>query len=254
MEFGNSNSAVNYTASGGQTVFSFSFNERADSSKTLLTSDFSITDSAGTVYTPTAITWGASGNSLSVTYGTSALSGVLGLKYSSSNLVDLQGSQLRYKEIWMGTSGAETIDRSSATTSQALFGDSGSDKLIGGSADDLIVGGYGNDTMKGGAGADTFRIVQGKTSGTGRDEITDFNMFEGDKLDLRGILTGSGFTASNAGQFLDWAITGDDVMLKVDPLGISNFGSPDYTLKLTGAASNVLTDLNQLLNQRVILT
>lgn len=62
-----------------------------------------------------------------------------------------------------------------------LYGGEGNDELIGGTGDDTLQGGSGNDFLTGGEGADTFIFKLGET---GADTIRDFNLSEGDKLDL----------------------------------------------------------------------
>jgi len=70
-----------------------------------------------------------------------------------------------------------------------LFGGAGNDYLDGGrqqdtlsgdTGNDTLVGGQGNDVLTGGAGRDIFSFERG----FGRDEITDFNWRQGDKIDL----------------------------------------------------------------------
>ena len=90
-----------------------------------------------------------------------------------------------------------------------LYGGKGSDKLYGGTGNDLLDGGDGNDflrgggtttvgvgeldTLTGGKGADTFSLVDdlGNASYATDDIngfalITDFNMAQGDKIQLDG--------------------------------------------------------------------
>ncbi|MDB2501265.1 calcium-binding protein [Planktomarina temperata] len=62
-----------------------------------------------------------------------------------------------------------------------LYGGEGNDELIGGTGDDTLQAGSGNDFLTGGEGADTFIFKLGET---GADTIRDFNLSEGDKLDL----------------------------------------------------------------------
>jgi Ca2+-binding RTX toxin-like protein len=77
----------------------------------------------------------------------------------------------------------------------SLFGDSGHDKLyggegndilVGGDGDDLLFGGLGDDTLTGGSGADTYYV------GEGNDHITDYNLAEGDVIDISDVLTDAG--------------------------------------------------------------
>ncbi|OZS54267.1 hypothetical protein BST55_02795 [Vibrio vulnificus] len=62
-----------------------------------------------------------------------------------------------------------------------LDGGLGDDYLLGGAGSDLLVGGLGNDILTGGDGADIFKWVDMETA---RDRVTDFNVSQGDKLDL----------------------------------------------------------------------
>ncbi len=62
-----------------------------------------------------------------------------------------------------------------------LDGGLGDDLLFGGAGNDLLIGGLGNDILTGGDGADIFKWVDMETA---RDCVTDFNVSQGDKLDL----------------------------------------------------------------------
>ncbi|EHA1127277.1 type I secretion C-terminal target domain-containing protein, partial [Vibrio navarrensis] len=62
-----------------------------------------------------------------------------------------------------------------------LDGGLGDDVLYGGSGDDILIGGLGNDILTGGEGADIFKWVDMETAS---DRVTDFNVEQGDKLDL----------------------------------------------------------------------
>ncbi|ELM0339447.1 VWA domain-containing protein [Vibrio vulnificus] len=62
-----------------------------------------------------------------------------------------------------------------------LRGGSGKDTLDGGAGNDILIGGLGNDILTGGDGADIFKWVDMETA---RDRVTDFNVSQGDKLDL----------------------------------------------------------------------
>ncbi|MGQ4880053.1 immunoglobulin-like domain-containing protein, partial [Billgrantia sp. LNSP4103-1] len=73
-----------------------------------------------------------------------------------------------------------------------LDGGSGDDVLYGQSGDDTLIGGAGNDTLYGGLGADTFAWNLGDQADEGtpaaHDTVKDFNIEEGDKLDLADLL------------------------------------------------------------------
>jgi Ca2+-binding RTX toxin-like protein len=214
----------------------------------LAAADFSITANGSTVAASAA---SMTSNSLSVTYGAAALSGVLQVTYNGTALSDLQGDQIRYKDMSIGTNTLDTIDGSARNTDQALFGGAGNDTIKGGTGSDLLMGQAGNDVLTGGAGADVFRFTQFET---GSDTITDFNVTEGDKLDLRGLLQGTGFAANtNYGQYLQLSTSGTDVVLKVDSTGIGNFAAPDQSITMLNGQLSGITTIEALMAQRVLL-
>ncbi|MBM7069943.1 calcium-binding protein [Actibacterium sp. 188UL27-1] len=67
-----------------------------------------------------------------------------------------------------------------------LYGGAGNDKLYGHDGDDTLWGGLDHDDLWGGAGADTFGFADTLIF----DEIHDFSISEGDKLDISNIVTG----------------------------------------------------------------
>ncbi|MBE3655342.1 hypothetical protein BOO92_01305 [Vibrio navarrensis] len=62
-----------------------------------------------------------------------------------------------------------------------LDGGLGNDILYGQGGNDILIGGLGNDILTGGEGADIFKWVDMETAS---DRVTDFNVAQGDKLDL----------------------------------------------------------------------
>lgn len=81
------------------------------------------------------------------------------------------------------------------------FGGAGQDWVRGGQADDLLYGGAGDDfmsgdrgsdTLSGGVGADRFNFFVG----AGIDRITDFNSFEGDRIQFEAAVS---YTVSQQG-------------------------------------------------------
>jgi len=70
-----------------------------------------------------------------------------------------------------------------------LYGGEGRDRLFGGQGDDFLAGGKDKNFLFGGTGADIFYF--GKDDVKGRpDRIKDFNVHEGDTLDIYDILEG----------------------------------------------------------------
>jgi len=75
---------------------------------------------------------------------------------------------------------------SSAKQTVQIF--AGDDTLDGGPGNDVIVGGPGQDLLTGGTGADHFQFDDGDFAGLAAsraDRILDFNLSEGDRIDLR---------------------------------------------------------------------
>jgi len=90
-------------------------------------------------------------------------------------------------------SGAEKNDR--------LTGDSGINSINGLAGNDLITGMGGADILTGGAGADTFRYSNplSESSLASMDFITDFNVAQGDKIDLTFTADGAANSVFNRG-------------------------------------------------------
>ena len=103
----------------------------------------------------------------------------------------------------------------------------GNDIIDGGAGDDVIYAGAGEDTLRGGDGADTFVFKDGET---GTDIITDFELAEGDKLDLSsyGISTEDGAEAamSDAPGSVEIAISGSTIV-SITGLSVAEFSAAD---------------------------
>lgn len=90
----------------------------------------------------------------------------------------------------------------------SLSGGIGNDLLFGqdGNGDDLLNGGAGDDYLQGGTGADTFVFsldmgLAADISQIGFDKIADFNLDQGDKIDLAGLFD-DGLTLDNFGDYV----------------------------------------------------
>ena len=112
-----------------------------------------------------------------------------------------------------------------------LWGQAGNDTLIGGGGQDVLRAGDGNDVLRGGLGAD--QLVGGAgadlfaydASGWGYDQIFDFSIAEGDKLDFRG--SGLGFA-----QLTLYGAAGSTVVQagadRIDLYGVANLTPGDF--------------------------
>ncbi|WP_229800414.1 type I secretion C-terminal target domain-containing protein [Vogesella alkaliphila] len=101
-----------------------------------------------------------------------------------------------------------------------LLGGGGDDGLRGGAGNDLLIGGQGNDVLRGDIGTDIFKWQLGDqgTAGTpARDVVMDFNVAEGDQLDLADLLQGE--NAGSLEQYLHFSQSGDDTLLQISTLG-----------------------------------
>ncbi|MCR9175277.1 MAG: hypothetical protein NXI19_04665 [Alphaproteobacteria bacterium] len=80
-------------------------------------------------------------------------------------------------DVLYGNHGADVLEGNN--DNDILYGGQDSDTLSGGAGSDTIFGNRGDDHMWGGSGADIFG-----TSGDGNDVVHDFNVAEGDRIDV----------------------------------------------------------------------
>ncbi|MGB1076763.1 MAG: proprotein convertase P-domain-containing protein, partial [Bdellovibrionales bacterium] len=98
-----------------------------------------------------------------------------------------------------------------------LYGDDGSDALYGGAGDDVIIGGNGRDYLYGQAGADTFLLDLEDV-----DRIRDFQLSEGDRIDISDLLTGFNFGTDDINDFVEIKIRSSnrtDIFVNQDGVG-----------------------------------
>ena len=132
-----------------------------------------------------------------------------------------------------------------------LFGQAGNDTLLGGAGNDILIGGQGNDILTGGTGADTFMWLKGDvntsvttttnnvtTTVAGKDQITDFSVTDGDKLDLSSLLQHTSLLATAdadvLAKFLTASNDGTNTTLKISSTGALNStgSNADVTIQL----------------------
>ena len=155
--------------------------------------------------------------------------------------------------IYFGLGGND--DLRSHQGNDQLFGDAGNDLLYGGKGDDILHGGSGNDTiygdpgqdiiyggkgadnLYGGTEADTFAFSIYDVR-TGVDTIHDFNLAEGDKIDISDVL--EQYNEGDAlSDFARLVTSGTNTLLQVDVDGAEN--GHTYTTLVT---INNVTDLD----------
>ena len=116
-------------------------------------------------------------------------------------------------------------------------GGAGNDTLVGDAGNNILVGGTGFDVLTGGAGADTFVWKAGDAGTTGApstDVVSDFNIDEGDKLDLSGLL-GDG-AKDNLDNYLSVSHENGNTVLNISTSGDSTSGSIDQIIVLENSS------------------
>ncbi|MEZ9050810.1 cadherin-like domain-containing protein, partial [Vibrio sp. 10N.247.311.64] len=147
-----------------------------------------------------------------------------------------------------------------------LTGGSGNDRLEGGAGDDTLVGGDGNDTLIGGGGSDILTGGDGMDSFVWlniedgvEDTITDFDLSEGDSIDLREVLPELKNTSPDMTALLkqiDAKVDGDDIELTINPDGLGTTEQvivvEDLAPQLTLSSTMPSDILDALVQQNVI--
>jgi hypothetical protein len=131
------------------------------------------------------------------------------------------------------SSGQEAQDYAEAygsDRSTLVTGGSAADDLTGGALADILIGGGGDDRLTGGAGPDRFVLL---SPDDGVDAITDFNLADGDAIDLSRVLSGS---SPLLGNYVRVTATGADLVMALDLDGEGD-AFDDLTLILEGAAA-----------------
>ena len=122
-----------------------------------------------------------------------------------------------------------------------LIGGNGSDYLYGNNGDDILSGGAGIDMLYGQAGADTF-VFEAASAFTNSDNVQDFDLSDGDKLDISDLLIGYDPLTDAISDFVQITESGSNSYLSVDADGgADNFVQVAYLYNETG-----LTDENAL--------
>ncbi|PCK00089.1 MAG: hypothetical protein COA45_04205 [Zetaproteobacteria bacterium] len=135
-----------------------------------------------------------------------------------------------------GGAGNDTLlsDDIGDTKSDQFYGGSGDDSILAGVSDDILSGGTGNDVITGGGGADRF-VFEAEVVGDGVDTITDFNVSDGDMLDISDILLGYDPLTDTISDFIQITDNGTDSTLSIDANGgADNFVQIAVLLGVTG--------------------
>ncbi|OFW90336.1 MAG: hypothetical protein A3B66_02345 [Alphaproteobacteria bacterium RIFCSPHIGHO2_02_FULL_46_13] len=126
-----------------------------------------------------------------------------------------------------------------------LIGGNGSDYLAGGNGNDILIGGKAVDSLNGGNGADTFRFRAVDLDGTA-DGISDFNISQGDKIDLKDLFFGYNPSTSSITDYVEFSTSGANTIVKIDRDGAGTA----YGWQILAQLDNVtgLTDEQALFN------
>jgi Ca2+-binding RTX toxin-like protein len=112
-----------------------------------------------------------------------------------------------------GGAGNDTVNGGNGN--DFLPGGIGGDTLSGSNGNDTICGGDGLDVLRGNAAADTF-LFEGLTALNNIDVIKDFNLSQGDKIDIHEVLSGYDPINSALADFVRIANSGHDSLLSID--------------------------------------
>jgi T1SS-143 domain-containing protein len=123
-----------------------------------------------------------------------------------------------------------------------LIGHGGNDTLNGGAGHDTLIGGSGN-ILTGGTGADTFMFLHGTT---GVSTIMDYHKFEGDRIDISDLLSGSAYQpgVSNVQDYVK--IDSHNGNVYVDATGHGSFTAANHVATIDNIFS--VDAVNILLN------
>jgi choice-of-anchor C domain-containing protein len=120
--------------------------------------------------------------------------------------------------------------------SELIKGMDGDDIIIGGDGDDVIFGGKGADTLTGGLGTDTFIWSKADADGS-TDAVTDFNIAEGDSLNLADLLSDGSHT-------IDGVDNGGDLQLVISDTNSNVVQTINLTdVSIAGNAADTLQSL-----------
>lgn len=121
---------------------------------------------------------------------------------------DAQGDTLIGIEAVVGSNYADT-----------LRGGAAGDVLKGEGGDDILTGGLGKDQLYGGSGADMF-VFEADTAYNGTDIIRDFNIGEGDTLNITDLLSGFDALSDNINDFILFVTNGTNTDVQINSTGV----------------------------------
>ncbi len=111
-------------------------------------------------------------------------------------------------------------------------------EIIGGTGNDELYGGAGRDVLRGGEGADLFSLVK-NTIANQKDLIRDFNVAEGDRLDISKLLTNFDPLQDSINAFVKMSKSGANTVIYVDSDGT---GTADKMHAAVVLEKTIITD------------
>lgn len=130
---------------------------------------------------------------------------------------------------------------SGTSSADQLYGLNGADTLYAGAGNDVLDGGAGSDVLYGQAGADRF-VFDGDIL-TNADTVADFNVSEGDVLDISDIIQFFDPTFTPIADFIRLSKSGADAILEIDHDGISSGQNYVAAVTISNGAELRLEDL-----------
>ncbi len=171
-------------------------------------------------------------------------SGEIAFNYQISDgyeLTDATANANIVTRISSKTLSIDVIQTGDANDNQ-LMGDDADNIIRGLAGDDVITGNQGDDILSGGLGSDTFDY---NSNNDGHDIITDFNLSEGDKLDLSDLVDYQ--TGNNIADFVSIENIGSDSIVHIDSDGMGIGESyVSITLSNTNLSFENLSNANAL--------
>ncbi|ALV91137.1 Ig-like domain-containing protein [Pantoea vagans] len=184
--------------------------------------------------------------------GTTSIAGDYGVlsiaangSYTYTLNAGVDGQSLLHKEVF-----SYTLAATDGTITTQSFTIDLHPTITGTAGADTITGGAYNDTITTGAGADTlvYHLLASadSTGGNGHDTWTDFNVAQGDKIDISNLLIGWNDSTSNINDFVKVDHTSDgNTVLSIDRDGTGTGYSSTQLITLEG----VNVSLEELLQQ-----
>lgn len=124
-----------------------------------------------------------------------------------------------------------------------MIGGAGADTFYGGGGADKLYAGAGADILTGAGGADTFFF--NADSLNGRDTVRDFNLTQGDKINVHDVLSGFDPLTQSITDFVEMTTVGANTVMSVDRDGLGSA----YTWTQVATLENItgLTDEQAML-------